>query len=322
MLMQRALASAFALGAMAVIGCTASVAPCPAGTSACGPTYCFDLSSDDDHCGACDHACNAREHCVSGACACAEGLTRCGDACVMLGTAAHCSACDDACTASMALCEGGACTPCGARGQACCEGGTCTEADDACGAGSTCVACGGNDQPCCDGADCETGSCRADGTCGACGRVGEPCCAGGTCLHPVFDRCENDTTCVERSCDAFPAQGFGTTWSTRGHCSSQTATCTQTELNPTACILDDTTPATDGFACPDCVLYAWLECSRQHGCAAEAGALFCCLQLACPDTTFGCGACDAEDEALRTCNDADTSHCSRIFAGSAIGQCF
>lgn len=314
---------ALALGALSVaLGCTASVAPCPEGTSACGPTYCFDLATDDEHCGACDHACNALERCEMGTCACRDGLARCGDACVMLGTAAHCAGCDDACAAGMTLCRDGACTPCGARGQPCCEGGTCSDADSACSASmGACVACGGAGEPCCDGVVCETGLCRADGTCGACGEVGEACCIDGACAHPVLNVC--GSTCVPRNCDGFASSGFGQTWSTRGHCSGATATCTQTELDATACILRDTTHSPDGISCADCALYAWLQCSHDHGCGAEAANLLCCLQIGCPDAaTLDCDLCGTEDAALRSCNDRDASHCSRVFPGSAIGQCF
>jgi hypothetical protein len=66
------------------------------GCETCGGPDCVDLTTDSQHCGACDKACPAGESCVAGACACK--LTSCGGACT--DTSAdpnNCGACGNAC---------------------------------------------------------------------------------------------------------------------------------------------------------------------------------------------------------------------------------
>lgn len=49
-------------------------APCDAASSQrCCADQSIDLSSDPEHCGACEHACGAGQACVAGACICADG---------------------------------------------------------------------------------------------------------------------------------------------------------------------------------------------------------------------------------------------------------
>jgi hypothetical protein len=73
---------------------------CPAGQSKC-PLGCFDLTSDEQACGACGVVCPDAQVCMSGVCTCPEaGETYCPefDACFDLQTDVdHCGACGNAC---------------------------------------------------------------------------------------------------------------------------------------------------------------------------------------------------------------------------------
>jgi hypothetical protein len=72
---------------------------------------CYDLSSDRDHCGACDSQCPTTAGCFAGECGlppCEPGLTRCAAGCVDLDADPdNCGACDNACDSG--VCEAGAC---------------------------------------------------------------------------------------------------------------------------------------------------------------------------------------------------------------------
>ena len=96
------------------------------GTCACAGTACggacVDLSSDPDHCGACDTVCGATEVCSSSACsdACTAGLMACDRACVNTATDnLNCGGCGNACgdeeRCASGVCESGA-TPDGGCG--------------------------------------------------------------------------------------------------------------------------------------------------------------------------------------------------------------
>src|SRR5689334_20241050 len=92
----------------------ADASACAPGQALCGAD-CVTLSSDPDHCGACNAACDQGEVCASGVCgtSCSSGEIVCGDRCV-----------DPASDPVF----------CGASGA--CEG---TEDGETCGAGEVCV---------------------------------------------------------------------------------------------------------------------------------------------------------------------------------------
>ena len=83
---------------------------CRPGLTLCtGEGRCIDLSSDVDHCGACDAACD--DVCVDGVCETAEDCTEtvCDDGCVDTDTdIRHCGACGDRCDRDQ-VCFGGDC---------------------------------------------------------------------------------------------------------------------------------------------------------------------------------------------------------------------
>ena len=82
---------------------------CPTGFMDLGG-ICYDLQTDDDHCGDCNTACTApHTACQAGQCDCAPGYHLCGTACVDLQTnVLHCGVCDNDCKGNK-VCVGGEC---------------------------------------------------------------------------------------------------------------------------------------------------------------------------------------------------------------------
>lgn len=182
---------------------------CPASLHQCADG-CFDLMTDDAHCGACDFAeCGAGSHCVAGECRCADGRLDCFGGCTDERTdPQNCGACDHRCSL-VGTCVNGSCE-CRAPAMFC--GTLCVDVTSdptACGncttqcrsgedcLGGVCTPCGGPGETCCDPfgeARCDTGTCNA-GVCPACGGLGDPCCGtscnaglactGGSCTMPA-----------------------------------------------------------------------------------------------------------------------------------------
>ncbi|HEU5430868.1 MAG TPA: hypothetical protein VFU81_04345, partial [Thermomicrobiales bacterium] len=100
--------------------CAAGLTYCPAKQISVGfdshpedlPAGCFDLSSNNTHCGSCDITCPSTVPCYGGQCTlppCEEGLSRCGAGCVdFLSDPNYCGACDVVCASG--VCDGGTCT--------------------------------------------------------------------------------------------------------------------------------------------------------------------------------------------------------------------
>jgi hypothetical protein len=116
----------------------------------------FNLSIDEQNCGACGTRCAVGQQCCGGMCRSVDS------------DVAHCGACNDAC----------------ASGEACC-GGACltTDTDDHCGACST--VCNANQ-------DCCGGSCMNIDTSSHCGGCNSVCgdaqsCCSGMCVTPGID---------------------------------------------------------------------------------------------------------------------------------------
>ena len=103
-------------------GCGSGLAYCPSRQITVGfdnqpselAAGCFDLFSDNFHCGSCDITCPSTVPCTAGECAlpsCDEGLTICAAGCVDLETdPANCGDCDIVCAAGE-ICDGGVCGP-------------------------------------------------------------------------------------------------------------------------------------------------------------------------------------------------------------------
>lgn len=82
---------------------------CPMGQDMC-VEMCVDLTSNDEHCGACDNSCPANSSCTASSCACdAADEEICGDTCVDTTTSVeHCGDCDSPCSGGM-ICSSGQC---------------------------------------------------------------------------------------------------------------------------------------------------------------------------------------------------------------------
>lgn len=177
---------------------------CLEGEKLCG-TRCRDLSSDDFHCGACDHACTPlSEQCLDGVCAeidCGEGLTNCNGVCANLQIdPLFCGVCGKKC-ADGETCVNGTCQApvapapqdCAKDGESCatllCCGGTCLQGicapydcSNACAPGSTPCA-GPAGCSCCEATEtCVDGTCQAPAP-AACAKDGESCAEGQTCCQ-------------------------------------------------------------------------------------------------------------------------------------------
>ena len=77
----------------------------PPATPCGGP--CFDLSTSNTHCGACDVACGGGAHCEAGSCVCPEGQTKCDGVCTSLDVdPQNCGACGNQCGSDDACHDG------------------------------------------------------------------------------------------------------------------------------------------------------------------------------------------------------------------------
>jgi hypothetical protein len=76
----------------------------------CG-TSCFDLQTNDAHCGACDTSCGTEASCGSGSCSCdTAGLTFCSGQCFDLENSyEHCGSCTHVCTTGQ-ICRNSVCS--------------------------------------------------------------------------------------------------------------------------------------------------------------------------------------------------------------------
>ena len=166
--------------------------------SACSPDEawctdaCYDLDSDDDHCGACDNACPSGRSCVDGECEC-EGASEalCLGNCFDLNKDVnHCGKCGNACPQpaepdSTRICEAGMCGACGAYTQLCCSGASACAEGLSCSEGA-CL-CPMNTHRCTTGP--AAGTCAANDNATACGSACLDCtqanadaaCTSGAC---------------------------------------------------------------------------------------------------------------------------------------------
>ncbi len=161
---------------------------CPDGQEWCHST-CTVVTTNRDHCGACDAACPAEMVCAEGHCAsaCPEGTANCDSGCVTLATdPLHCGACANACAAGQ-TCTAGHCEC--ADGQLLCDGQCVDVTMDPRHCGACAVACG-NEQSCTNGTcSCPAGEEWCAGTCTAtstdarhCGSCGTACAASERCV--------------------------------------------------------------------------------------------------------------------------------------------
>jgi len=250
---------------------------------------CVDLSSDDAHCGYCDHACGANRSCYGGQCECDLPLTLCSSQCVNpANDEAHCGGCGKVCAAQSTcinracvcdasvptLCDG-TCVDmtsdeqhCGACEKTCRENSTCTSSDCVCDAkvpnlcGDTCVDfatdeanCGKCDHMCPATAQCTNGECK-------CKTAG---------LSPCGDACvdlQSDATHCGRCDLACPASG--------AMCKTGGCACDDTSLSVcgTACV----NLTTDVGNCASCTR----SCGASATCSGSA-----CLPNDARDN-FGC----------------------------------
>jgi hypothetical protein len=266
---------------------------CAAGQLLCG-ARCIDVSTSNDHCGACGNACASGQRCAMGACvaamACPEGQTDCGGACVDTKTnAAHCGACGNPCAAGQS-CAAGQCaaTPCGAGEVRC--GASCvnTQSDvnhcGACGAmcpmGQMCAAgacvpatvvCSGT-QTNCSGVCVELATSRDH--CGACGRA-----------------CASGQSCAASNCTGAIVCGAGQTL-----CG---ATCADVQADPMHCgACGNACAASERCLTGACVPARPTCAAGQTDCAPSAPAPSC-VDLQTSATS--CGACGAACGAGLTC---------------------
>src|SRR5215217_7807067 len=82
---------------------------CSPGLTKCPPNGCFDLSSDNNHCGTCTTVCPQYATCQSGQCQCPSyaQFTVCSGTCVILASNnINCGACGNVCTGGQ-ICNGG-----------------------------------------------------------------------------------------------------------------------------------------------------------------------------------------------------------------------
>ena len=81
---------------------------CRSGRTACGGD-CVDLTSDPEHCGACNSPCGGGQSCANAQCTCPAGETFCAGTCVDTASdPAHCGACGQACAGGES-CQQGSC---------------------------------------------------------------------------------------------------------------------------------------------------------------------------------------------------------------------
>ena len=161
-------------------GGTADSGPtCPAGRTECGSS-CYNLQTNNSHCGGCDTVCRGGTGCTTGVCTCPSTLTLCGTRCVNTqGDQGNCGGCGVACP-DLSSCTAGFCScvphcttdpslvACGMDVPNACPGGP------ACGVGRMCAS-----GSLCDGA---TGRCVCVPVCPPGVRCGVADGCGGTCI--------------------------------------------------------------------------------------------------------------------------------------------
>jgi hypothetical protein len=174
-------------------GGTCAYDNCDGSLCNCGG-QCADLSTNNEHCGACDNACTGGKYCTGGKCVCPPSLTDCGGVCVdLLADASHCGQCDLACDDNPycpGFCTGGYCSQ-GCAPPLCeCNGMCVDHASDPNHCGGCEAACDVGNGFACIGGQCECvgaltdcdGECvdlQSDAdNCGACGKH----CNGGQCV--------------------------------------------------------------------------------------------------------------------------------------------
>jgi hypothetical protein len=88
--------------------CNACGSACPSPNTCCGDG-CFNLMTDDAHCGTCDTDCTAvGQQCSQGNC-CPPGQTFCAGSCVdTLTSHDHCGSCGNSC--GLLSCRNGRCS--------------------------------------------------------------------------------------------------------------------------------------------------------------------------------------------------------------------
>jgi len=254
-------------------GCTSTAVTCPEGQTSCGGT-CFDLATDELHCGDCNITCSVGATCTDRVCVCPVGQTRCGNACVDLSTsAAHCGTCGHACglgTCAAAACACNAtpstvalCPPasatgtcvdtassasnCGACGAVCIAGEVCSSS--AC----TCVApkqvCGTGAATVCTDVSSDPRNC---GSCGTACAAGQTCASGSCQATCVAGLTLCGTSCVDLKTDPAHCGSCTTTCPAGQGCSGGAcqAACTTLQCGGTCCQAPSAGNSCCGAACP------------------------------------------------------------------------
>ncbi len=90
--------------------CNAGYCVCATGLSKCS-NGCYDLATDERHCGSCGTPCANGERCINGSCVllCQPGLSNCGGQCVnQMTDESHCGGCGHMCPSGY-RCINGSC---------------------------------------------------------------------------------------------------------------------------------------------------------------------------------------------------------------------
>ena len=176
--------------------CDTGYSPCKGSNS---EDICVDLTSNNTHCGACDHNCPTDANCSSSTCVCndtSKHYCPASNSCVDFQTdKKNCGSCGNECKANEDCC-GGTCTDitttsnCGSCGKVC-------PIDRVCKSGSC---------QCPDGqGDCGSGTCitlNSNSNCGSCGNVcyGDSNCNGTECV------CSGGLHYCNKSCVSYNTQ--------------------------------------------------------------------------------------------------------------------
>lgn len=283
---------------------------CENGFTKCG-ARCYDLDTDETHCGACSTVCGAGESCCSGDC-------------VDLNTDRdHCAACAAACAADE-ICLEGVCTPCPTGNQVC--GNVC------CLSSQTCC-----DEVCVDDLDSNANHCGACGN--LCPRIcpknlddpsicsGPRCCSNGECLASLeFDRnncgdcghaCAAGETCCSGECVDLDSNS--------GHCGTCGDACRngRTCCNG-ACRNLDSDAGNCGECGNDCIENGGVpdaSCCAGVCCGDRGGAMRCCADQ-CLDAgadPLNCGECGLVCASLVCCG---AQCCPPLFdCDPLLGEC-
>lgn len=136
---------------------------CAPPATACGDE-CYDLSSSNGHCGACDIECSGGAYCAAGSCICPEGQTMCNGVCTSLDSDPHnCGACDRSCGNDDACLDGDCKSGCKSTAKYC--DGACVDVK------SSNDHCGDCSIECSNGQSCQNGDCECDLPLVACDKV-------------------------------------------------------------------------------------------------------------------------------------------------------